>query len=161
MVGKSDLLLVLGAMMVFSLLTVNVNSFLLKNNIIQVNSELNFNAVSLAQNIIDVARTKSFDETTTNGNQPAVIPSGFSTTLGPESGETYQNFNDFDDYNNYTKKDTTESGVYTALISVNYVTGTNYTQISSIPTIYKRMIVKITSKNLKDTVRVSFIKSYY
>jgi len=161
MVGKSDLLLVLGAMMIFSLLTVNVNSFLMKNSIIQVNSELNFTAVSLAQNIIDIARTKAFDETTTNGGQPTLIPSGFSATLGPESGETYSSYNDFDDYNNYTTQDTTDNGIYTAQVSVNYVTGLNYTQVSNTPTSYKRMVVKISNPSLKDTVRISFIKSYY
>ena len=161
MVGKSDLILLMGAMVIFSLITISANGFFLRNNIIQVNSELNFTAVSLAQNVINKARDKAFDQTTINGNKPSNVPSGFSSVLGPENGETYANFNDFDDFNNYSSIDTTANGVYTLKVTVHYVSSSNFKQNVTGPTSYKRMIVQVYNPSMKDTVRISYIKSFY
>lgn len=59
--GKIDLILLLGAMVVFSYLTLNANGFLLRNNRIQSRTEIQFTGISLAENVIDNARWLSFD----------------------------------------------------------------------------------------------------
>ena len=61
MSDRSDIILLLGAMVVFSYLLLNVNGFLLHNNRIQVQTEIQYSGISLAEDIIDNARWLSFD----------------------------------------------------------------------------------------------------
>jgi hypothetical protein len=161
MFDKSELITLMGAMVIFSVLLINVNSFLGLNSRLQVQSELNYTAIALAQNIIDNAQLLSFDEASTDGNSPVNIPTDFSVSLGPESGETYKNFNDFDDFNNYTRKDTTEHEIYTAKVKVDYVTDGALYQSSPTQTTHKRMTVGISSTSMQDTVKFTFVKSFY
>ncbi len=58
---RSDIILLLGAMVVFSYLLLNVNGFLLHNNRVQVQTEIQYTGISLAEDIIDNARWLSFD----------------------------------------------------------------------------------------------------
>lgn len=64
MSGRSDLFMVLGAVVLFSILLVNINGFLFNNQKSKTTSEIEYNGIALAQDIIDQARWKSFDELT-------------------------------------------------------------------------------------------------
>ena len=61
MTDRTDIILLLGAMVVFSYLLMNVNGFLLHNNRIQTQTEIQYSGISLAEDIIDNARWLSFD----------------------------------------------------------------------------------------------------
>lgn len=161
MIGKSDLLMLLGAIVIFSLLLMNANNFLFDSSKLEVQSKMSSTAAALAQGIIDQARTKAFDQVTVGGQVPSSIPDGFSATLGPESGETFGTYDDFDDYNGYKTKDTTNVGIFNISVQVNYVTDSNLSQISSNQTTHKRMVVSVTNPVMQDTVKLSYIKSYY
>lgn len=64
MAGRSDLFMVLGAVVLFSILLLNINGFLFNNQKSKTTSEIEYNGIALAQDIIDQARWKSFDELT-------------------------------------------------------------------------------------------------
>lgn len=59
---RADLILVIGAMMIFSVLLLNANRFILHNEKVSTNMEVQYTALSLAQNLIDEARWKSFND---------------------------------------------------------------------------------------------------
>lgn len=61
MSDRSDIILLLGAMVVFSYLLLNINGFLLRNNRVQTQTEIQYSGISLAEDIIDNARWLSFD----------------------------------------------------------------------------------------------------
>lgn len=163
MEDKASLLLVMGAMVIFSMLLMNINSFLLQNDTSQVDSQMNYTAAAISQGIIGIAKSKAFDQATVGGKypQPQNVPMAFSSTLGPENGETPQNFDDFDDYNNYNTKDTTSLGIFNVSVTVTYVSDTDYSQVSAVQTTHKRMTVKVYNSSMTDTVALTYIKSYY
>jgi len=162
MEGKASLLIVMGAMVIFSMLLMNINGFLLQNNTSQIDSQMSYTAAGLSQEVIDLAKTKAFDESTVGGKYPHNIPTAFSTTLGPESGETYADYDDFDDYNDgITRTVTTDLGDFNINVKVTYVNDTDFNQISLAPTTHKRMIVYVSNPTMADTVAMTYIKSYY
>ena len=61
MSDKSQIILVIGALVIFSLLTMNVNGFLFRNDVIKVDTEVQYTAIALGQGVIDEARWKTFD----------------------------------------------------------------------------------------------------
>lgn len=61
MSDKAQIILVMGSLILFSLLTMNVNGFLFRNDVIKVGTEVQYTAIALGQGIIDEARWKSFD----------------------------------------------------------------------------------------------------
>ncbi|HKJ47022.1 MAG TPA: hypothetical protein VJ991_14410 [Balneolales bacterium] len=161
MFDKSELITLMGAIVIFSILLINVNSFMGTSGRLQVQSELDYTAIALAQNIIDSARLKAFDESETGGKSPQDIPIDFSIPLAPETGENSKTFNDFDDYNNYSRIDTTEHEIYTSSVKVDYVNDTSLDQHSATQTTHKRMTVSVFSNSMQDTVKFTFIKTFY
>lgn len=161
MQDKASLLLVMGAMVIFSLLLMNINGFLLQNDTSQVSSQMNHTASAISQSIIEIAKSKAFDQATVGGKYPNNVPSVFSLTLGPESGETQKNYDDFDDYNGYNTKDTTSLGIFNISVTVAYVSDTDFSQVSPVQTTHKRMTVKVYNKTMADTVALTYVKSYY
>ena len=151
----------MGAMVIFSLILLNVNRFLLNNQTTQVESELEYTGIAEGQNIIDAARILPFDKATAGGNTPTTVPDDF-TSCGPGYGESKpSDFNDFDDYDGYTVTDTTEHGLYNISVQVCYVQSSNYNSCTSLKTTHKRMLVTVASPYLDNPIKLSFIKSYY
>ncbi len=159
MVDTSDFILLILAMFLFAMLQLGVTSVLLNNNKVMMNTELDYTAVALAQNIIDEARQKAFDQNTVGSYAGITVPDGFST-IGPETGEVYPNFNDFDDYHGYTRTDTTQFGIYTTECTVDYMNPDNLSQVSTEKTVHKRLLVRVTSETGESTA-VTYIKSFY
>lgn len=58
---RSDLILLLGAIIVFAFLSLNVNGFLVHNTSVQTKTEVQYTGISLAENVIDDARWLSYD----------------------------------------------------------------------------------------------------
>ncbi|HKI46642.1 MAG TPA: hypothetical protein VKA08_15040 [Balneolales bacterium] len=161
MEDKASLLLVMGAMVIFSMLLMNINKFLLQNDTTQVGEQMNHTAAALSQGLIGIAKSKAFDQATVGGKYPQNVPTVFSATLGPENGETPKNYDDFDDYNGYATTDTTSLGVFHLSVTVTYVSDTDFSQVSAIPTTHKRMTVDVYNPTMKDTLALTYIKSYY
>lgn len=159
MVDTSDFILLVLAMFLFAILQLGVTSVLLNNNKVMMNTELDYTAVALAQNIVDEARQKAFDQNTVGSYAGITVPDDFSE-IGPEPGETYPNFNDFDDYHGYIRTDTTQFGIYTTTCQVDYMDGNDLRQVSTEKTEHKRLLVRVVSETGESTA-VTYIKSFH
>ncbi len=158
MVDTSDFILLVAALFIFAIMQINFSGSLIRSTQNQVDTELNYTALALAQDIADESRLKAFDEVRVGYYVPVTSTSDLST-LGTDS-EVYPNFDDFDDFHNYTRVDSTRNGVYTSTVTVDYMDPTNLRQVSVNKTYYKRMMVKVASE-MGDTVAVSYIRRYY
>ncbi len=105
---RADLIMVIGAMMIFSVLLLNVNRYTVHNEKVNTDIEIEYTALSLAQNLIDEARWKSFSSISDYNNVSTVD----STKVG-----VYQ----VDSTVNYVTPDDTE---------VNSGSATNYKRLS-------------------------------
>lgn len=169
MVGISEILQTLGAMIIFSLILLTANRMIQANTLREVESEAQGLAVTLAQDIIEEAQTKPFDENTRNNNIPENIPEGFSTTGSGGCGNDRSCFNDFDDYHGYTEDISTELTDPTVqsfhlAVEVFYIEPPNYDTPVSNFTRFKKMIVTVTSDYLSNNdqeIKLSYLRQYY
>jgi hypothetical protein len=161
----TDVLYVMAALVLFSILATNSNAAFVRNANLQVESELEFNAISLAQSFIDEARVKAYDKNDV-GNDPNEIDDNMPTfsqpsALGPEEGEVYPLFNDFDDYNGLSVTRNTGYGNFHVSITVVYLNPNNLSVSTSVTTTKKRMTVTVSHDNLPNDVSLTFIRTYY
>ncbi len=156
-------MLAIGAIILLSVIILNVNNGFLTTNDSMMDSKFGILATSLAESIILEANNKAFDEHTANGNTVLTVNNFTSPdSLGPDNGETFSNFNDFDDFNGY---DTTitdlPSAVFNLQCQVFYVNASNLNSPSNSQTWSKKLIVTVTSPSSKDKIVLSTIYSYW
>lgn len=178
MAGYSEVINVMGAMIIFSMILLNANSLILRNTLIQVEGELEQEVIALGQEIIEEALSKSFDEVTYNAAAPpTLIPGGFTQPdqLGPDAGENNRSdFNDFDDYNGYESTFVTEHGEFEISVEVFYVEeeedlseGEITFVESNSQTTYKKIEVTVTNEYLTRSdgepviYKLEFVRNYY
>lgn len=170
MIGYSEVLQTMAAMIIFSVILLNTNQMIQRNSMMQVTSELEQEVIALGQEVIDEARTKSFDQVTVNAAAPpSLIPGGFTAAGSLGSGfteTTRRSFNDFDDYNNWSDTFTTEHGDFGVNVEVFYVDPVNYQRTFS-RTTFKKIEVVVTSQFLRNgsdepkEYKLEFIRNYY
>ncbi len=164
----SDVLQVMGAMILVSVLITNVNRASFLNKAILIDGEYETEVTALAQDFMEESRSMAFDEETASGFVPVNIPAGFST-IGTDGSESSRaDFNDFDDYEDYSEVITTIHGDFNVSVKVVYVNATTQLETASKSTL-KKMKVSVSnasltqfnnSKELK-TYNFSYIRSYY
>jgi MSHA pilin protein MshD len=167
--GTGQTMITLFAMVLLSFLILRVNSLFLQTNTTLYTTKFDVLAFSIAQSMIQEIEANSFDQNTVSA--AVATTSGLSTTLGPESGETFATYNDIDDYNNYTRVDSTlPSAVFNVKCKVDYVTSAAPDVATSTPTWNKRISVYVTSPSMMisagnvtkaDTVKISQVFSYW
>jgi hypothetical protein len=170
MAGYSEVINVIGAMIIFSMILLNANSMIIGNSIKQVEGELEYEVIALGQEIIEEALSKSFDQVTVNAAAPpTLIPGGFtpSDQLGPDTGEAERTeFNDFDDYNGWSGTFQTEHGEFELSAEVFYVDENNFEYTTQHST-FKKIEVTVLSEYLVDGTgspieyKLEFIRNYY
>lgn len=168
MVGYSEVLQTMGAMIIFSMILLTSTSMIQRNTYMQVEGELEQEVVAIAQDVIEEARTKEFDEISVGAAAPpAAIPGDFASPsgLGPESESKRPDFDDFDDYNGWEDVINTEHGDFNIRAEVFYVDGTNFEKTST-RTTFKKLKVYIKSKFLKTgdsqtEYTLEFVRNYY
>jgi len=151
--GQQQLMLTIGAIVLFSLVSLSVNRLLLNHTDAIYGQQAEFYAAKLAQRFIEEAKVKAFDETTIVGT--VSTPDGFS--LGPGTGESYPNFDDVDDFNGFATTLSTNIGAMTVSISVDYVQETNLDSVVSTKTYYKKMSVTVQSDYLISPVTAHYV----
>jgi hypothetical protein len=156
----SDLLYVMGAIVIFGLLLISVNQSMMRNNLITVGNEQEYTAIALANSIIEEARVTRFDQnngcTTSDFTMPA--------NLGPDAGEAYislgrSNFNDFDDFHGLQITEATDSGVFDLSAEVYYVQRDAPGTPVGIRTPHKRLDVTVSGNTLESSVVLTYLKS--
>ncbi len=156
------MLLVLGGLVLFSLLAINVNKSIANSSIQTDNSEYIATATSVGQSVINKISTKSFDQGTIGDPTFNTSLLTAANALGPETGEIPAAYNDVDDYNNFTEVDTTpRAGIFNILVHVNYVDDTNpNTILTSSTSRTKRIQVAVKNNFMTDTLFMYSYKSY-
>lgn len=170
MIGYSEVIQTMAAMIIFSMILLNANQLIHRNTSMQIEGELEQEVISLGQEIIEEARIKDFDQITVGAvAPPASIPGGFSysTSLGSDAGENdRKDFNDFDDYNNWSDILTTKHGDFKVSVEVFYADETTLEKTSSKST-FKKIEVTISNDFLRKnqgqptSYKLEFIRNYY
>lgn len=173
MIGYSEVLLSMGAMVLFSLILMTSNRVLLRNSQKKIETASEKRAIAIAKSFIDEASTKAFDENTVGGHVD-YIPSGFAP-IGTDSYESDRSgYDDFDDYDGYTASfpwiNSSDDNAFRVDIDVRYVQSPGFKMSNgskSNPTQYKKMVVTVSSKYLTDSngdkinITLPYLRRYY
>ncbi len=171
----SDLLYLMGAMIVFSIYSSNVNANMVRSDTLLTDTEVELTAIGLGQSVIDEARDTFFDEVAVTADTsligqlgaglltPAQIPAAFTAPagLGPETGEAYPNFDDFDDYDGLDLTRATAYGTYRVRAEVVYAPTNAPMTTSTNRTTLKRLTVRVTHADLPNEITLSFLQYHY
>lgn len=170
--GTGQMMLTLGAVILLSFLILRFNGTTMTAQEMTIDSKMGILAISVANSYIDVAKRLAYDEVVLDTTKPNILLSDLTSTLGPELGESYPNFDDFDDYNlnGVVIVDTTtlinpskslKATPFYITSTVYYINTANPDIPSMVKTWNKRMDVKVWTDGLIDTVRMSIISSMW
>ncbi len=171
-----NMLLTIGGIVLLTTFVLYANGLMFDNTKIASDNEYVITAISLAQSIIDEAKTKAFDELTLLA--PVTSPGGLTPVhlLGPDgasealaSSDTINNqhpksishYDDVDDYNGYIRiVNTPRAEGFRIQAAVNYVSETNPDSVSALRTFCKRMLVTVTSPYFAQPVSLTYAFTY-
>jgi hypothetical protein len=151
-------MLVMGGMIFLALVSLRFNSSLLENSTVEIENKVALTAFSLADDLIEEIKTRSFDAATVQfpTNDPTDLTP--ANALGPKMGEVYPFFNDIDDFHNYTRvASAPHAENYTVKCEVFYVDGNNPNNTSGIQTFYKKVVVTVISPYMRHSLSLSYI----
>lgn len=165
-------MLTLGAMMLLAFLVLRVNSTSITTSEMVTNSKMGILAISVANSYIDVAKKKAFDEAVMDTTKTDVLLSDLTLPCGKEVGEVYPNFDDFDDYNlkGVVLVDTTtlvnpthstQATPFFITSDVFYISDTNPDSAAVGRTWNKKLVVKVWTHGMNDTIVMSTISSLW
>ena len=161
MYGYTEIIQVMGAMIIFSLILLSTNRYMLNNTQQQINTELETQAVSIGQNLIDEALLKPFDESTIDGVVPVEIPDSFvDPPFGQSNASSRDQIESFEGYNGWTEVIQTDWGELEIAVEVFYVDSSNWDEEAGYPTRHKKMVVTLDNESLGRTVSLSYIRTY-
>lgn len=159
--NDGHLITLLGAIVLLSILVLNVNRTILSATDHKLQAETIIACTSVGQHVIDLISSKKFDEAAISEEITDVTAFTPAASLGPEYGENYNYFDDVDDYNNYSGVVATpRMGNCSVNISVNYVNQEQPDIISQVQTCTKRIEAKVYNVILPDTLRLYYYSSY-
>jgi len=148
----------LGAIILFSLISLRFNSAVLENSTIETENKVYLTAFSLGNDLIEEIKKKAFDVATVKfpTTDPSVLTSPYS--LGPAYNEVYPNYNDVDDFNRYSRTiSAPHAENYNVSCAVYYVSETNPDYKVMKQTFYKKVDVTVTSPYMNKAIVLSFI----
>jgi hypothetical protein len=148
----------IGGLVLLSLTSLRFNQAILETSTTDVENKVYLTAFSLADDMLEEIKCKSFDESTLQfptTNTASLTP---AANLGPETGETYSSFNDVDDFNGFTRAvDAPHAEGYDVSCKIEYVEENDPDVVSSTQTFYKKATITVTSPYMRQTVTLSFI----
>lgn len=151
----------IGAMMLLSILVLRVNTTFQNTSDMLQNSKLGLLATSIATSQIEEISRLAFDESTVSNSASSLTSLTPPGSLGPESGENYPNFDDVDDFNGYTRTDSSMTAIFNISCTVTYVAPGSPDVPSSSSTWDKKITINVSSRSMKDTIKMSTIYSYW
>ena len=160
--GYRELLLTLGAMVVFGMTVISVNENVVNSTEAIYDQQVEYLAMMMAQKIIEEAKRKAFDENTIN-KESSVTVSTFSPSgsLGPGGGESYPyDFDDVDDYNGLAVTDSSAGIKMTIEVKVDYVAFPNLMTPVGSKQFYKLMVVTVKSPYLQKPIEAAHVFAY-
>jgi hypothetical protein len=150
-------LLTIGALILLSLSSLRFNTSVLENSTAQIENKVYLTAFSLADDMIETIKQRSFDEATTQfpAGLASLTPPG---SLGHEAGEAYQTYDDIDDYDTYEKTvDAPHAENYVIKCKVRYVDGNNPDNEITTQSYYKKVTIFVSSPYMREDISLSFI----
>ena len=160
--GTGQTLLTIIAMMMLSRMAISVNRSNSGGGSSVEMAAYRITAVSIGTSLIEEATGLAFDSK--SDTVGISTPTNFTApgSLGPD-GAIYPHYNDFDDFNCFSHWDTLPgSAIFHDTANVDYVTiSGNVISHSASQTYNKRIIVKVSSKWMKDTLTFTTVDSYW
>lgn len=148
----------IGALLIFSLVSLNFNSTVLTNTTVEVENKVYLTAFSLADDLLEEIKQKAFDAATLNF--PTTNPDNLTpaNSLGHGSWEVYPDYNDIDDYNEFEKTvSAPHAENYIVKSKVTYVDTDDPDKIVDTQTFYKKVTVIVSSPYLRNPISLSHI----
>ena len=148
----------IGALLLFSLISMRFNSTLLENSTVETENKVYLTAFSLADDLIEEIKQKAFDAATVKF--PTTNPEDLTpaNSLGPGGWEVYPNYNDIDDFNGYIRPvSAPHAENYSVTCEVCYVDVDNPDLKVMTQTFYKRVRVTITSPYMRSPIVLSML----
>jgi hypothetical protein len=155
---NTESFLTIGALLLFSLVSLNFNSTVLSNTTVEVENKVYLTAFSLADDLIEEIKQKAFDAATLDfpTTDPSTLTSAYS--LGHGWWETYPDYNDIDDFNGFVQSvSAPHAEGYEITCVVQYVDGDDPDQIVSTQTFYKKVTVTVDSPYMRSPIQLSHI----
>lgn len=150
-------MLSIGTLVIFSIISMLVNSSYLQSSSIEIEDKVYLTAFSLADDLVEEMKQKAFDEKTIDFQ--AIRQDQLTAVLGPE-GEVWPNFDDIDDYKGYTKNvDAPHAEGYHVACDVVYCNADG--TLSGTQQYYKKVTITVTSDYLPDPFQMYFIFSLH
>jgi MSHA pilin protein MshD len=171
--NTGQMLITIGAIFLLSMVILTTNRGLITTNSTMIDNRYGILATSLATSMIEKATGKAFDHytDTTAINSLTVLTN--VNSLGLETGENRnypEDFNDFDDYNCFITtpkldtvafEGTNRKIIFRTFCRVDYVKLNDINSASNERTWHKRLIVRVISPEMVDTIKLSTIYSYW
>ena len=166
MIGSSELLLTLGALIIFGLYAMQANRSMVTADTWSIENETQLEAAKIAEALIQQAASLPFDRNVvdepvkldSNGLPTNLTPSGaFGSTPGQKDQRPNANF--FDDFHEHQFTETGIFGNYTVTTNVSYIDASGQDVASG--QLRKRISVEVMNQNLNSPVRMRYIKSYH
>jgi hypothetical protein len=171
-----SLMLVIGGLIILGIFLLGANSLLLDNTTLAQQNEALLTAISLAQSVVEEAKTKAFDQNVLSGmpcsrdsltSVSLLGPDGssdtvpFPDTLSVLGFHSTSRFNDVDDYNGYTRRvNTPRGGPFDITTNVEYVSEVAPDLSLSTTSYCKKMTVRVTGPQLANPLSIQYIFAY-
>jgi MSHA pilin protein MshD len=171
--NTGQMLITIGAIFLLSMVILTTNRGLITTNSTMIDNRYGILATSLATSMIEKATGKAFDHNTDTTAVTSLTVLTNINALGIETGENRnypEDFNDFDDYNCFITnpkldtvafEGTNRKIIFQTFCRVDYIKLTNINSASNERTWHKRMIVRVISPEMVDTIKLSTIYSYW
>ncbi|MBI1804232.1 MAG: hypothetical protein HY033_12630 [Ignavibacteriae bacterium] len=179
----ANIILAVGAIVIFGTFLSSSNRLMTGNTQIAEQNEYYITALSLAQSVINEAKTKAFDEKVLVSAVPSADSMTAPGSLGKDAGESVPNpdvlttaspfssaspgfrssfeFDDIDDYRNYNRLvNTPRAEGYRINVSMTYASATYPDSAKNQRTYCKRMTVNVMSPFIPDTIKLSYAFTY-
>jgi hypothetical protein len=153
-------ILAIGALVIFSIISLLFNSSVLQNTTIEIEDKVYLTAFSLADDLIEEMKQKAFDQKTVDFQAIKKTQLTPLLLLGKDGTESWPNFNDIDDYKGYTKLvDAPHAEGYTITCDVAYCDANG--NLIPAQDYYKKVTVTVSSDYLRDPFQMYFIFSLH
>jgi hypothetical protein len=172
--GDNELLYVVLAIMLFGGLTTSINKYLGFNNVESLRTEAESRAIAIAQEVIEDAKTRKFDENITtpqDGFDANNAPTSFSSAQNlTNESEQWPSFDDIDDYSggwenksNTALKRTvdTDLGEFGVSTVVNYVTPDNLAKVRTGRQYFKKLSVTVSNEYLAEDITLEHVYAFW
>jgi hypothetical protein len=171
----NSFLLMIGALLMLGLFTLTANGLIAENERIADENEYYLTSLSIAQSIIEEAKSKSFDQATVSAPLDSLITLTLPGSLGPETGEfvpvpdsltpngylSLTLFNDVDDYNGYVRVvNTPRAEGYSVTVHIDYASPTWPDSTLTTSSFCKRMTVTVTSPLVSQAISLQYAFIY-